>query len=116
MRHERSFELSFPTLAQQKLTVVLTDSIEASWNRHIEEAWEGTGEELGLFWTDDKGSHFIFLPWKCSDGTVAHEAYHAIHSMFEFMDSKPDDEMIAYHLGFIVDNIAEKKHVRRTRR
>lgn len=115
MRRERSFDLTFPVLARQKLTVVLTGDMESSWGKHLpEEKWSGEGDEAGLYWTDDKGTHFIFLPWTASAGTVAHESYHAVHEMFTFVDAKPDDETIAYHLGFIVDHITEQKRGKRT--
>lgn len=38
-------------------------------------------------------------------GTIAHESAHAVRAMFEAVGAEIDDEMFAYHLGFLVTRI-----------
>jgi hypothetical protein len=53
------------------------------------------------------GGHvcFIFLKSNTSAGTVAHEAWHAIRHMMQRMGVELDNEGVAYHLSYLVDEI-----------
>ena len=46
---------------------------------------------------------FIFLKPNVSAGTIAHEAWHATRYMLKRVGAKLDSEVVAYHLGYIVD-------------
>jgi hypothetical protein len=48
---------------------------------------------------------FMFLPYNVSVGTIAHESWHAVKRMMEYMDVELDSETVAYHLGYSVDKI-----------
>lgn len=54
---------------------------------------------------DGENVAFIFLPYHASVGTIAHEAWHIIKAMMERMDVELDSETVAYHLGYLVDEI-----------
>ena len=56
---------------------------------------------------------FIFLKPNASAGTIAHESYHAIKRMFDIMDVKKQNEVVAYHLGYLVDEITKFKRHRK---
>ena len=58
---------------------------------------------------------FIFLKEGVSPGTIAHESWHVVRRMMNYMDVELDNEVVAYHLGHLVDKICEKAH-RRIRR
>lgn len=50
----------------------------------------------------------IYLPPNAEAGTVAHEAYHSVKGLMKFIGSLGDDsEVIAYHLGYLVDKAVE---------
>jgi hypothetical protein len=53
------------------------------------------------------GASFIFLPWDCSIGVIVHESWHAIRRMMSYINSDFDNEVIAYHLGYLVDEIID---------
>lgn len=55
----------------------------------------------------DGESEIIFRPFP-SAGTVAHESWHAIRAMLLEAGCELDNENVAYHLGFLVDQIHEK--------
>jgi hypothetical protein len=48
---------------------------------------------------------FIFLKPNASVGTIAHESWHAIRAMFKTLDIDLDSETVAYHLGYLVNQI-----------
>lgn len=49
----------------------------------------------------------IVLPFYASAGTIAHEAWHAVSHMLLKVGAKLDDEVVAYHLDFVVRFITE---------
>ena len=55
----------------------------------------------------EENCSFIFLKPNASAGTIAHESYHAIKRMFDVMDVKKQNEVVAYHLGYLVDQITK---------
>jgi hypothetical protein len=45
---------------------------------------------------------FVFLkPNKNSINTICHECFHAITWLFNSIDAEPEEEIFAYHLGFL---------------
>lgn len=57
-----------------------------------------------------KDSIIIFIDTKASLGVISHEAYHAVLSMFRYIGVEEyDEEITAYHLGYIVDEIYKVK-------
>jgi hypothetical protein len=44
----------------------------------------------------------LFLPINVDAGTIAHEAYHAVRTMLRFVGSEKEEELVAYHLGYLV--------------
>lgn len=56
--------------------------------------------------TSHKGRLAVFIMPQSSLGTISHEAYHAVCSVFEAIGVRDyDEELTAYHLGYIVDEI-----------
>lgn len=53
----------------------------------------------------DASFSFIFLHYTASVGTIAHESWHAVKHMLEYMGVELDSETVAYHLGYMVDKI-----------
>jgi hypothetical protein len=47
----------------------------------------------------------IVLPVDTSDGTLAHEAWHAVRRMFRYAGAELENETVAYHLGHLVEKI-----------
>lgn len=76
-----------------------------------------------VFHVKDHSQSYIFLPLKVSESTVAHEAWHVIHNVMTFAGVEAfDDEVVAYHLGWLVEQIykfknqiSEKRNAKRKR-
>lgn len=56
---------------------------------------------------DDASHSFMFLKPSANAGTIAHESYHIARRMLRYMGCDPDNETIAYHLGYIVNQITK---------
>jgi hypothetical protein len=77
-----------------------------------------------VFHVHNRSQSYIFLPLDTSESTVAHEAWHVVHKVLKCSGVEEfDDEVVAYHLGWLVrqiyqfkNQISEKKHDQRKRR
>lgn len=50
----------------------------------------------------------IFLKKDSSCGTITHECYHALCAMFTYAGAMVEEEVMAYHLSYIIDQIIKK--------
>jgi hypothetical protein len=68
----------------------------------------------------DDALSYLFLPFDVGPGTIAHEAWHAVRRMLTFCCAELDNEVVAYHLGYLVSAIHEgfqkEKHGRSRRK
>jgi hypothetical protein len=53
----------------------------------------------------DKGISYMFLPYNPTPDIIAHESWHAVKNMMEFVGINLDSETVAYHLGFVVNEV-----------
>lgn len=52
-------------------------------------------------------SHLFFQIGNCSNGTIAHEAWHVVRFMLaDWCNVGLDNENVAYHLGYLVDCVS----------
>jgi len=52
------------------------------------------------------GKHgYLVLPLNPDEGTIAHEASHAVEELFNFTGVSRDEENFAYHLDYLVGRI-----------
>lgn len=57
------------------------------------------------------GHTYIMFTKDATLGTIAHEAWHAIYHMLkDFAGAELEDETVAYHLGYLVDQISQFIH------
>lgn len=66
----------------------------------------GRGAEAFTASSPDNGYSHIYLRPNAAVGTIAHESYHAVCAMLKMIGSAEEHEIVAYHLGYIVDAIA----------
>lgn len=70
-------------------------------------------------WFMDEGKGGIYLPKDATDGTIAHECYHAAAYILESrgVAHGPDHhEALAYLLGFLVDEVSRIRKSKRCRK
>ena len=103
--------VKFPVLSNYFVHVVFTDNIARS--RKGRYGSEGSAEGAAALSSVAVGGHgHLFFKRDNSDGIIAHEAWHAVFSMFEWAGAELDNEMVAYHLSYLVDRIASfKSHI-----
>ena len=104
--------VKFPVLSNYFVHVIFTDHIGRSRKGRYgsEGAAEGAAA-LSSVAVNGHG-HLFYNTEKLSEGIIAHEAWHAVFRMFEWVGAELDNEMVAYHLSYLVDRIASfRSHI-----
>jgi hypothetical protein len=103
--------VKFPVLSNYFVHVIFTDSIARS--RKARYGTEGAAEGAAALSSVAVGGHgHLFFKLDNSEGIIAHEAWHAVFRMFEWAGAELDNEMVAYHLSYLVDRIASfRSHI-----
>jgi hypothetical protein len=91
----------FPIFADYKVRIVVTDDLQKSWDARIHDAYDAADTEA-LFGACDSGSA-LFFHREATVGTIAHESWHAIRYMLLESGAELDNEVVAYHLAYLVD-------------
>jgi hypothetical protein len=92
---------------------VVGDSIAASYAGRFKDT-ELTPGAAALHHRAPYTGHdaYIFITYKTEPGEIAHEAYHAVRYMIEdWAHGEATNEVIAYHLGYLVDRIHQLKSI-----
>ena len=104
-------KFKFPVFSNFEVRVEITDNIDKSFSskKDLESLYDevrtGSSEAMTVVPEENNQITYIFLPPSASWGTISHECYHAVTNMFEFVNADPDEETIAYHLGYLVDEV-----------
>lgn len=108
---EKICHVRFPVFSYN-VFVIFTNDINKSRNRLSDILGQCSivdNTTQGLHSHNEESSlSVIFLKKRCTYGTVAHECYHALCAMFEYAGAMIEEEVMAYHLSYLVDEITKK--------
>jgi len=102
----RTTRIRFPVFADYSVRVVVSKDIESAlllYKETREFNLGGTTEAMAIH--VDDGRSFLFLEPGASPGTIAHETWHVVQHMLEYFQVDIEAEIVAYHLGYLVDKI-----------
>jgi hypothetical protein len=107
-------KLRFPVFGDYPVQIVFCDNIhkEAKRAKHVLPSDDGSEEAYTAVTTS--GCICVFNRTPDAE-TVAHEAYHAIVALLKFSGANTEEELVAYHLGYLVGHITkwkEKDHAK----
>jgi hypothetical protein len=94
----------FPILARYAVRLIITDNLAKSFGERLGEGRLG-GCTDGCCFHDKNGQTWMFLSDGVSQGTVAHEAFHVMYEIHDYIGAKVENEMLAYHLGYLVNEV-----------
>ena len=99
--------IEFPVFANYCVYVEFTTDIEASMEKYKQTRDVPCGEDTHAITVhiEDNGLSFVFFPYDASVGAIAHESWHVVKNMMDYLGVELDSETVAYHLGFLVDKI-----------
>ena len=102
--------VKFSVLNDYKVKIVLTRDLDKALLsfKHTVDVPSG-GETTGgiTVHVDKERISYIFIPYGSSTGSMAHEAYHAIQHMLEDCSIELTNEVVAYHLGYLMNEIVD---------
>ena len=102
--------LRFPVMSNFKVSVVLAEDLKSAAfyiadRDYLREPNPGEGAEAFTVTSPTGGYSTIYLKPDSEMGTIAHESYHAVCNLLKFIGAEQEPEVVAYHLGYIVDAI-----------
>ncbi len=97
----------FSVFSNYRVHIVITDNLARS--RKARYGTEGKSEgAVALSSSSVDGHSHIFMKEDASAEIIAHESFHIIYRMFEYIGAdKMDNEIWAYHLGWLVGKVSE---------
>jgi hypothetical protein len=101
----------FPVFANYEIVVVSAGDIRKAMSRfkhtrNVDMSNFPTADGFNIHVANEPTT-YIFIPTTASLGLTTHEAYHAVDRMLKFFHVEENDEVIAYHLGYLVQEISE---------
>src|SRR5277367_3651673 len=101
MAKNKIIHIQFPVFCNYRVHVEITGDLAATCKKYP----ETTGvviEDTDAICIHVKGDSrsFVFIQFGCTPGTVAHESWHVVRRMMEYMGVELDNEVVAYHLGY----------------
>jgi hypothetical protein len=102
---ERGRELSFPVLCNYHVEIIVTPDVCGSARARATEmrGFVKYSDSDALAIGNGAGRSWMLFQYSATPGDIAHEAYHVVSQIYRYIGQELDDEMAAYHLGYIVD-------------
>lgn len=102
--------MHFPVMSNYKVTVVIADDLKSAAyyiadRDYLKDPNPGEGAEAFTITQPTGGYSIIYIKPNAGMGTIAHESYHAVCGIMKMIGADEEHEVVAYHLGFIVDAI-----------
>jgi hypothetical protein len=112
---ERKLTLFFPPFNNYEVCVITSNQKERSaekiFDRHqIEHDTDGFGAIHIWCNRENRPISYMVFPEDASVGTITHECWHCIKKMFSWIGSDYEDEIVAYHLDYLVQEVFDFIH------
>ena len=100
--------VTFPVFSKYRVHLIFAKDIHKSLDvRYGDTSRHGDAD---AFCRHSKDGHtHIFMPFGVTDNTIAHECWHAVFEMFDYVAAGLDNESVAYHLGYLVEQVYDFK-------
>lgn len=100
---EHRTRVPIPTFGY-RFEVVITNDIMQSIQKRFP-SYNDPDSDAVHYKVRGKSISWLFYKNDISAGTIVHEAWHGVHAMLSYVGAGLDDEVVAYHLGYLVDFI-----------
>lgn len=110
MPKEHSSKLSFPAFEYDVHIVFSSDVVASRIKRDDILGKYDAGPAGGLHsYTPDGSYSYLFISPDALPSTIAHEAWHCIRRMMVHCGAELENEVVAYHLGYLVGEIHKRQ-------
>jgi hypothetical protein len=102
-------KIHFPGLNDYTVHIEICEDIFKAMQKYPPTAnhWHPEGTDACTMISKKQNMAYVFLPIDVRAGTLAHEIWHVVRDMFIAIEATLEDELIAYHLGYLVDETTE---------
>lgn len=99
--------IDFPVFASYVVHIEVTSDLRRSMSRYPQTEMIDVDDDTHAMAVHEahNGMSFMFLPYNSTPGTIAHESWHIILRMMDYLGVENDSETMAYHLGYLVDQV-----------
>ncbi len=102
MRNKQT-RVCFPVFNGFEVRVILSRDVPATCRKLRERV--DNAEAVFVTRPERPGVGWLVFPTTPDEGTIAHEASHAVQELFRWAGARRDEETFAYHLDFLVGRI-----------
>ena len=102
--HTNFFDTGFEVFGHL-VSVMFCDDVKATMAKIHPEIGRVDDAEALIYKYTRQAKSEIFIKFDAKVGSITHEAFHAVWNIFEYHGMKRDDEAMAYHLGYLVEEI-----------
>lgn len=116
---ERETTIPFEAFGQYRVSIVHTPDIAASIKKRLMLLKECTVPEdieeckAVMYPIQGMKESVIFLRKNATLADIVHECWHAIYHMFQYFGAELEDEVVAYHLDYLVEKTYNFVHKKR---
>ena len=98
--------IHFPVFCNYTVHIELAEDIHTAMRKYPTTRNISTEDvEAITVHKDDASFSFVFFKPNANAGTIAHESYHIVRRILKYMGCDVDNEVVAYHLGYLVNAI-----------
>jgi hypothetical protein len=109
MRKSGHTIVHFPVFSDYTVHVEIAADLEDAVKKykHTRDIEVGPDVDGLAIHVDYEPISYLFVPPRCSVGTIAHECWHVVHRMLKHVGVDIESETVAYHLGYLVDKVTD---------
>lgn len=96
--------VKFPVFSNYSVRVIVTEDLANSFGKRLGEHRLHGSTDAACF-HDNNGRTWMFLRPDSDEGVVAHEAWHVLYGIHDYIGAKIENEIVAYHLGFLINAV-----------
>jgi hypothetical protein len=106
---ERVTVFTFPVFRGYTVNIIFTNDVTAARAKRNDcLGISDFGYDVeAMHGTDGQGTSILFFQEAASAETIAHESWHAVHALMRWVGASLEDEIVAYHLSYIVDQVVK---------
>lgn len=103
--HSNFYDVAFQVLGHQ-VSIMFCDDVKRTMAEIHPEVGRIEDAAALIYKYNHAAKSEIFVKFDADIGSIVHESFHAVWNIFEYHGMKRDDEAMAYHMGFLVNEIA----------
>jgi len=100
-------KLQFEAFNGYAVVVMFVDDVAAELVKLCPEEKREDNSETGAVTISSGALSVVIFPHKPAPGVIAHESYHVIAALLRWAGAQPEEEVIAYHLQYLVQNFTK---------